>query len=32
MRMTIFSPHTVGRVATRRSIFRPFALIDRRPS
>ena len=30
--MTTFSPHTVGRVATRRSIFLPLALTDSRPS
>ena len=30
--MTTFSPHTVGRVATRRSILRPLALMDSRPS
>ena len=30
--MTTFSPHTVGRVATRRSIFLPWALTERRPS
>ena len=30
--MTIFSPHTVGRVATRRSILRPSWLTDMRPS
>ena len=30
--MTTFSPHTVGRVATRRSILRPLAVIDSRPS
>ncbi len=30
--MTIFSPHTVGRVATRRSIFLPLAVTDSRPS
>ena len=32
MRMTTFSPHTVGRVATRRSIMRPPWLTDSRPS
>ena len=30
--MTTFSPHTVGRVATRRSILRPLALTESRPS
>ena len=30
--MTTFSPHTVGRVATRRSILRPPWLTDMRPS
>ncbi len=30
--MTTFSPHTVGRVATRRSIFFPLAVTDSRPS
>ena len=30
--MTTFSPHTVGRVATRRSIFLPWAVTDSRPS
>ena len=30
--MTIFSPHTVGRVATRRSTFLPWALTESRPS
>ncbi len=30
--MTIFSPQTVGRVATRRSTERPSWLTDRRPS
>ena len=30
--MTTFSPHTVGRVATRRSTFLPCADTDRRPS
>ncbi len=32
MRMTTFSPHTVGSVATRRSIIRPPWLTERRPS
>ena len=30
--MTIFSPHTVGSVATRRSIFLPVTVTDSRPS
>ena len=30
--MTIFSPHTVGRVATRRSIFLPLVVTESRPS
>ncbi len=30
--MTTFSPHTVGSVATRRSIFLPLALTESRPS
>ena len=30
--MTTFSPHTVGSVATRRSIFLPFAFTESRPS
>ncbi len=32
MRMTTFSPHTVGSVATRRSILLPWAFTDSRPS
>ena len=32
MRMTIFSPHTVGNVATRRSIWRPSWVTEMRPS
>ena len=32
IRATTFSPHTVGRVATRRSILRPWWFTDIRPS
>src|SRR5450756_2227753 len=32
MRITTFSPQTVGKVATRRSIFRPWWVTDMRPS